>query len=266
MIRRCLTLLPLLAAVLCAADHATVRVEVWAGPANPLRDAKIELVERGTGRKIDAAFRDFVATKVPHGHYILRVSRPGFRNHEQRLAVLQDPVSLRVGMAVSNVPLCVLTGVVDPAKPDMWVKVIPILNQEFVVDAQVQEDGRFALSGLSFGESAVLLIQGRRVVSTLQIHACTDKSIQVTWAPPRAHARGRRFETVDGSDGPIFSGSKIEAGFRDYEAIGSSGSPKLFFGVYTTQVWPHSIPLPEFERTIAPPPNPPGTPGRNTVQ
>jgi hypothetical protein len=183
MIQRTLALPALLSVALCAADNATVRVEVWANPEIELRDAKIELVERGTGRKIDAEFREFAATNVPYGHYTLRVSRSGFKDYEQRLAVLRESVSLRVGMVVSDLPLCQLTGVVDPVKPDMWVKAIPILNKESAADAQVREDGSFAISGLHAGESAVLIIHGRRVISTRQIHACKDKSIQVTWAP-----------------------------------------------------------------------------------
>jgi hypothetical protein len=183
MIPRSLAVLPLLFATLRAADTATVRVEVWAGPDTPLRDAQIELVEQGTNRKIDANFLDFEANHVPHGHYLLRVSRPGFRNHEQRLAILQNLVSLRVGMTVSNVPPCALTGVVSPVKPDMWLKVVPILNQDSVLDARIPEHGMFAISGLTSGEYAILVIHGRKVVSNRQFNACTNKRITISWTP-----------------------------------------------------------------------------------
>jgi hypothetical protein len=102
-------LLILSAALLCSGECVQVgppkfgRVEVSAfsilGERLPTLD--IDLIEVGTHTSLKSRLNGPVATKIPYGTYIVRVSAPGFRRSEHEIRLDQPEILIRIQLSVA---------------------------------------------------------------------------------------------------------------------------------------------------------------------
>src|SRR5579871_4687181 len=102
-------LLILSAAWLCSGECVKVgpaqfgRIEVSAfsilGDRLPTLD--IDLIEAGTQKSLKSLLNGAVATKIPYGTYLVRVSAPGFRRSEREIHLDQPDLSVRIQLSVS---------------------------------------------------------------------------------------------------------------------------------------------------------------------
>lgn len=166
----------------CQLDKlARVNIEVLAElTEEPVPGARVELFDRGTLRTFDAKGSQQI--QVPFGQYTLRVSRPGFKSHEQLVIVSQSDVFIRVELNVSmiadTVPLRV-SGRVIPARTGMWVKLVPILEKELVPGSRIAADGRFQISGMRSGRYLMIVVDGVHVVATRELLLGHDENIEI---------------------------------------------------------------------------------------
>lgn len=99
----------------------------------------------------------------------------------------QRDVSVRVGLRVGNfgpstLNLNRLTGRIHPAEADLWVKLVPLLNMDSLMDSESGADGRFEIAGLDFGRYLLVVMRGLRVVHTEEVAMNGDREIDIALA------------------------------------------------------------------------------------
>jgi hypothetical protein len=168
---------------------AVIHVQVLTFLDEPLESARVALFQRGTNKELRGAFSrrrdEYVAARVPLGEYVLKVSSPGMRNHEQRLMVRQSLLSFRVFMrvgALTDVPPSRITGTVKRrpvGKELLWVKLLPLLSNESLAETEVQGDGRFEFVGLDEGDYVLVVMKGTKAVYMKQVSLYGSLDVRV---------------------------------------------------------------------------------------
>lgn len=139
-------------------------------------DNVIDLVQPHTNKSFRANFRGTKVSDIPYGNYILRLTVPGFKNYEQPLRVYQPLVSVRICLNVSEIggtSIPVINGTVMPissVSSNLWVKLMPILGNNFMMESRVQSNGSFRLAGFDDGEYLLVLIRGTVVIYSKQVY------------------------------------------------------------------------------------------------
>lgn len=140
----------------------------------------VDLIQRHTNKSFRANFRGLQGSNIPYGDYILRLAIPGFREYEQTLRIYQPLVSVRTGLSISRIvdtPIPTAKGIIKPISKDtarLWVKLIPIVNNTSLMEARVQPDGSFRLSGFDLGEYLLVIIRGTTIIHSKQISLVKD--------------------------------------------------------------------------------------------
>ena len=173
-------LLILSAALLCSGECVQVgppkfgRVEVSAfsilGERLPTLD--IDLIEVGTHTSLKSRFSGTVATKIPYGTYIVRVSAPGFRRSEQEIRLDQPEILIRIqlSLAIECGGFSAVRGSVHPAPTghELWIKLVP-LRGVGGTEARVSQGGSFLAAGLDAGQYLLLVVDGKAILHTVSL-------------------------------------------------------------------------------------------------
>jgi hypothetical protein len=159
-------------------EFASIRMRVLTFLGEPIAGATIALIERGTQKELSGAFSprgdQYVASKVPFGEYLLRVSIGGTRRHEQFINVQQPHLSFRVFMRLARftdeAPSVVHGTIKSPAGTGgLWVKMLPLLSTESIGETEVDRDGGFRLVGLDNGEYLLVVMRGTKAEFMKQV-------------------------------------------------------------------------------------------------
>jgi hypothetical protein len=145
--------------------------------------AKVELLSTSTQQDLWSQFHGLRGTAIPYGKYMLRVTIPGFRIHQQQLWVFQPHVYARVGLVLSRgvdqSPIGFL-GVVSPppkAGERLWAKLVPLLTSGTEMDALIGSDGRFEFAGMDTGQHLLMIVRGTKCIFTKQVDAEVSKIV-----------------------------------------------------------------------------------------
>ena len=129
----------------------------------------IDLIEAGTHKSLKSRFNGAVATKIPYGTYIARVSAPGFRRSEREFRLNQPDslVRIQLSVAIECGGFADVRGGIRPAPADreLWVKLVP-LRGIGGAEARVSRDGSFLAGGLDDGQYLLLVVDGKAIVHT----------------------------------------------------------------------------------------------------
>jgi len=142
----------------------------------------VNLVHRDTNKSFRDKFRGLQGSNIPYGDYILRLAVPGFKNYEQTLRVYQPLVSARIGLNVSlnvDTPIPIAKGNVKPISTDtasLWIKLIPIVNNNSLMESRVKSDGSFQFAGFDFGEYLLVVLRGTTIIYSKQVSLFLDES------------------------------------------------------------------------------------------
>jgi len=170
-------LLILSAALLCSGECVQVgppqfgRVEVSAFSllGERLPNLGIDLIEVGTQKSLKSHVHGAVATKVPYGTYVLRVSASGFRSVQRELRLNQPEILVRIQLPVSIEcgGFAEIGGAIYPAPEDreLWLKLVP-LRGVGGAEVRVSRDGSFLASGLDDGQYLLLVVDGKAIIHT----------------------------------------------------------------------------------------------------
>jgi hypothetical protein len=173
-------LLILSAALLCTGECIQVgppqfgRIEVSAFSmlGERLPTLGIDLIEVGTHKSLKSRLNGVVATKIPYGTYLVRVSAPGFRSSAREFRLDQPEILVRIQLSVSVEcgGLAEVRGSVHPAPADreLWVKLVP-LRGVGGAEARVSRDGTFLAGGLDDGQYLLLVVDGKAIVHTASL-------------------------------------------------------------------------------------------------
>ncbi len=135
----------------------------------------VDLTSRWSNKSFRANFKGLYGSNIPYGDYTLKLTVPGFREYEQILRVYQPLVSVRVTLIVSRIidmPIPTAKGSIKPIPRDaasLWVKLMPITNNNSLMDARVQADGTFQLAGFDHGAYLLAVIRGTDVIYSKQL-------------------------------------------------------------------------------------------------
>jgi hypothetical protein len=145
----------------------------------------IDLIEFGTHKSLKSRLNGAVATKVPYGTYLVRVSAPGFRRSEREIHLDQPEVLVRMQLAVAvecSSSFAEIRGILRHAPPDreLWVKLVP-LQGVGGAEVRISQNGSFLAGGLDEGQYLLLVLDGKAVVHTgnLVIPASTPVDIDL---------------------------------------------------------------------------------------
>lgn len=132
----------------------------------------IDLIEVGSQRSFKSQIKGAVATKIPYGTYLVRVSVPGFRRSEREIHLDQPEVSVRAQLSVSIEcgGFAEIRGSIHSAPTDreLWVKLVP-LQGVGGAEARVNRDRSFLVGGLNAGQYLLLVVDGKAVVHTASL-------------------------------------------------------------------------------------------------
>ena len=170
-------LLILSSALLCSGEciqvgprqFGRVDVSAYSMLGERLSPLDIDLIEVGTHKSMKSKLKGAVATKLPYGTYVLRVSAPGFRRAEREFRLDQPESSVRIqlSVAVECGGVAQVRGGIHPASADreLWVKLVP-LRGVGGSEARVGRDGSFLVGGLEDGQYLFLVVDGTAIVHT----------------------------------------------------------------------------------------------------
>jgi hypothetical protein len=186
-------LLLLSTALLCGGECVQVgppkfgRVEVsaFSGLGDRLPTLDVDLIEIGTHKSLKSRLNRAIATKVPYGTYIVRVSAPGLRRSEHQIRLDQPEIAVRVQLSVS----AECAGFADvhgrilsaQAGRDLWVKLVPVRGVGGT-ETRVNADGSFLAGGLDEGQYFVLVIDAQTVVRTVSLSLPRKLSLDIDLA------------------------------------------------------------------------------------
>jgi hypothetical protein len=175
-----------------ASNKATVEITAVTVAGELVDTGYIELITDSGPESSSRNFRGLKATNVPYGKYRLKSSVPGFKIYEQYLGVFQPLVRVRVGLAVSEMtdePPRRITGRVVPppeAFEKLWIKLVPVLSSDILMDSVIEPDGSFQFIGMQAGEYILILIRGNKSIYSTQISAFGTKEVTIT-VPKEEH-------------------------------------------------------------------------------
>jgi hypothetical protein len=176
-------------AACCAAEQrAAIRVWAETEDGQPIAEAVVRLVETGSGLDRSVAFSNLLARDVAFGTYDLSVSAPGFRKFDRKLSVFQDHIDVHAVLLVAEerTSVMVMRGSVRNMRGDhgnTWIYLIPLAGSPgAVLEARVDERGRFSLASPTSAPYLLLLLRGSRVLYQREIyfgHEMTPIDIQL---------------------------------------------------------------------------------------
>jgi hypothetical protein len=142
----------------------------------------VNLVQRYTNQNFRDNFRGLQGSNIPYGDYMLRLAVPGFKNYEQTLRVYQPLVFVRIGLNVSlnvDTPIPIAKGNIKPISTDtssLWIKLIPIVNNNSLMESRVKSDGSFQFAGFDLGEYLLVVLRGTTIIYNKQVSLFRDEN------------------------------------------------------------------------------------------
>jgi hypothetical protein len=186
-------LLILSAALLCSGEciqlgppqFGRIEISAFSMLGERLSTLDIDLIEIGTHQSVKSRLNGAVATKIPYGTYIARVSAPGFRRSEREFRLDQPEILVRIqlSVAIECGGLAEVRGGLHPAPAgrELWVKIVP-LRGVGGAEARVNRDGSFLAAGLDDGQYLLLVVDGKAIVHTLSFDVPRSSLLDVDLA------------------------------------------------------------------------------------
>ena len=146
------------------------------------------------GQKVSAESRgSCLFSGVPFGQYHLAIEAPGFKSHEQEIAVFGRTVYVRVDLVVGSYghaegpirSISKVHGTVERAgvSGPLTLRLVPLFgNGGRLQDGRVSEDGRFEFAGVDPGSYCLIVVIDRRgarpvIVASVPVSTSAQKFV-----------------------------------------------------------------------------------------
>jgi hypothetical protein len=168
------------------AEDGRVVIEALTAFGEPIENAHIELLQRGSRKSFTSAFRGNVAAHIPYGSYDARIEAPGFVGVEREIRVYQSETSVRVDLRVGSEcgGYASLQGTIEPAPRHrrLWAKFVPVRGSDGV-EAPVAPDGKFSVAGLDDGSYLVIVLDDTSIIHIQTVEVFGSKMLTVHLTP-----------------------------------------------------------------------------------
>jgi hypothetical protein len=176
-------------------NYGTVRVRVEDFGGVPLL-ANVTIMELGTKKlttSVTSNAQKEVSALVPYGWYSLKIESAGFRTYERPLKVLGPAVYVRSTLTAGEpvetrvVGRYVATSTIQgslqgklPERGDLWAKLVPIFGSEDnLMESKIDPNGSFRFDGMDPGNYLIVILDGRRVITTEQVQSAAKKMVTI---------------------------------------------------------------------------------------
>lgn len=158
-------------------------VDTWGAmlPANGIEVSVIDL-ERPTDPP--AQWRLEPSIRVRSSRYLVTLFARGFAKRTDVIDVLGKETFVLMAMNVARLsdaePRTIfgnIAGVSDTS--GIWLRLIPVLNGQPVVDRPIEKDGSFVLSHVAAGEYVLLVLNHNQLVETRSFRCCDNHSVRL---------------------------------------------------------------------------------------
>ena len=147
-----------------------------------------DLYSTGPSRSMQG--KAFKLSLLP-GDYVVKVQAPGFKWSRQLLSVPYDsPFYVRIGLNVGQVsestvptPIRIIKGRLVSEVPfgkDVWVRLIPINNNERICEMPLSKQGNFVFSGIEHGNYVVQVIQADKLLASQVVSNYGPSPVEVS--------------------------------------------------------------------------------------
>lgn len=126
---------------------------------------------------------------LSRGKYLIKAKKLGCIDREQLIEIDGAKMSIRIGMNL--VPVSEFTKRVNLSgrmmfgryKPDgVWMKLIPLVNNQQMMETPIDHDGSFVFDGLYQGEYLLIAIVKDQLIKAEQITCYRDRNVE--WRLP----------------------------------------------------------------------------------
>jgi len=168
-----------------APQFGRLEVSAFSGIGERLPNLDIDLIEVGSHKSLKSRLNGAVATKIPYGTYLVRVSAPGFRTSEREIHLDQPELLVRMPLSVSGecIGFAQIHGTIRHAPPDreLWVKIVP-LQGVGGAESRVGRNGSFLVGGLDWGQYLLLVVDGQTIIHTASVEPTESAALDIDLA------------------------------------------------------------------------------------